>query len=138
MPERIEPGRPEQNGRHERMHKTLKAECAVPPQANRGAQQSRFDQFRDEFNHQRPHEALGQTAPAMHYTPSERSYPARLEDPEYPADYQPRRVRHTGEIKWQCELAFLSEPLAHEGIGGVETEDGYAGVYLRTVLGGPI
>jgi transposase InsO family protein len=108
MPERIEPGRPEQNGRHERMHKTLKAECAAPPEANRGAQQRRFDQFRQEFNHQRPHEALGQTAPAVHYTPSERGYPARLEDPEYPANYQPRRVRRTGEIKWQGEFVFLT------------------------------
>ena len=117
MPERIEPGRPEQNGRHERMHKTLKAECASSAAGQPSAQQCRFDQFRAEFNHQRPHEALGQTTPATHYTPSPRSYPARLEDPEYPADYQPRRVRHTGEIKWQGELVFLSEPLANEVVG---------------------
>jgi putative transposase len=138
MPERIEPGRPEQNGRHERMHKTLKAECATPPQANRGAQQSCFDQFRDEFNQQRPHEALGQTTPAMHYTPSPRSYPARLEDPEYPAGYQPRRVRHTGEIKWQGERVFLSEPLANEVIGVVETDDGDAEVYFGPMMVGLI
>lgn len=138
MPERIEPGRPEQNGRHERMHKTLKAECASPPQANRDAQQSRFDQFRAEFNHQRPHEALGQTTPATHYTPSPRSYPARLEDPEYPADYQPRRVRHTGEIKWQGEFLFLSEPLANEVVGVVETDDGDAEVYFGPMMLGLI
>jgi putative transposase len=138
MPERIEPGRPEQNGRHERMHKTLKAECATPPQANRGAQQSRFDQFRQEFNHQRPHEALGQTAPAMHYTPSARSYPARLEDPAYPADYHERRVRHTGEIKWQGEAVFLSEPLANEVVGVVETDDGDAEVYFGPMMLGLI
>ena len=83
------------------MHKTLKAECANPPQADRASQQHRFDQFRDEFNQQRPHEALGHPAPAMHYTPSPRSYPARLEDPAYPAEYHERRVRHTGDIKWQ-------------------------------------
>ena len=139
MPERIAPGRPEQNGRHERMHKTLKAECASPPQANRGAQQRRFDQFRQEFNHQRPHEALGQTTPATHYTPSPRSYPARLEDPEYPADYQPRRVRHTGEIKkWQGEFVFLSEPLANEVVGVVETDDGDAEVYFGPMMLGRI
>ncbi len=138
MPERIEPGRPEQNGRHERMHKTLKAECATPPAANRGAQQSRFDEFRAEFNHQRPHEALGQTTPATHYTPSPRSYPARLEDPEYPADYQPRRVRHTGEIKWQGKLVFLSEPLASEVVGLVETDDGDAEVYFGPMMVGLI
>lgn len=138
MPERIEPGRPEQNGRHERMHKTLKAECASPPQANRGAQQTRFDQFRDEFNHQRPHEALGQTTPATYYTPSPRSYPSRLEDPQYPAAYQPRRVRHTGEIKWQGEFVFLSEPLANEVVGVVETDDGDAEVYFGPMMLGLI
>ncbi len=138
MPERIEPGRPEQNGRHERMHKTLKAECASPPQANRQAQQSRFDQFRDEFNQQRPHEALGQTTPATHYTPSERRYPARLEDPDYPADYQPRRVRHTGDIKWLGESVFLSETLGNEVVGVVETDDGDAEVYFGPMLLGLI
>ena len=138
IPERIEPGRPEQNGRHERMHKTLKAECASPPQANRAAQQRCFDQFRDEFNHQRPHEALGQTAPATHYTPSPRSYPARLEDPEYPADYQPRRVRHTGEIKWQGEALFVSETLSNEVVGVLETDDGDAEVYFGSMMLGLI
>jgi putative transposase len=66
MPERIEPGQPQQNGRHERMHRTLKAETAKPPAASPAAQQPRFDEFRIEFNQQRPHEALGQTPPAQH------------------------------------------------------------------------
>ncbi|MBI3758658.1 MAG: transposase [Deltaproteobacteria bacterium] len=74
MPERIAPGQPQQNGRHQRMHRTLKAECSSPP----AAQQQRFDEFRIEFNQQRPHEALGQTPPAQHYAPAVRSYPARL------------------------------------------------------------
>jgi putative transposase len=138
MPERIEPGRPEQNGRHERMHKTLKAECATPPMADRQAQQSRFDEFRAEFNQQRPHEALGQTTPATHYTPSPRSYPARLEDPLYPAGYQPRRVRHTGDIKWQGEAVFLSETLSNEVVGVVETDSGDAEVYFGPMLLGLI
>jgi putative transposase len=138
MPERIEPGRPEQNGRHERMHKTLKAECASPPQANRDMQQRRFDQFRAEFNHQRPHEALGQTAPATHYTQSPRSYPARLEDPDYPADHQLRRVRHTGEIKWQGESVFLSETLSNEVVGVVEIDDGDLEVYFGPMMLGLI
>jgi putative transposase len=81
---------------------------------------------------------LGQTTPATHYTPSPRSYPARLEDPEYPADYQLRRVRHTGEIKWQNELVFLSEPLANEVIGVVETNDGDAEVYFGPMMLGLI
>ena len=138
MPERIEPGRPEQNGRYERMHKTLEAECASPPQADRVSQQHRFDQFRDEFNQQRPHEALGQTAPAMHYTPSPRSYPARLEDPAYPSDYQERRVRHTDDIRWQREAVFLSETLSNEIVGIVETEEGDAQAYFGPLLLGLI
>jgi len=80
LPERIEPGKPQQNGRHERMHGTLKPETAHPPAANLHAQQRRFDHFRAEFNHERPHEALGQTPPAQHYTRSPRSYPRRLEE----------------------------------------------------------
>ncbi len=84
IPERIEPGHPEQNGRHERMHRVLKAETAHPPAANRRRQQQLFDRFREEYNEQRPHEALGQQPPASIYTTSPRSYPARLAAPEYP------------------------------------------------------
>ena len=130
MPERIEPGQPQQNGRHERMHRTLKAECASPPAATAAAQQRRFDQFRAEFNQQRPHEALGQTAPTQHYTPSPRVYPNRLEDPHYPAEFDLRRVRSNGEIRWQGELVFIGEALRGEVIGLVETEDGNGEVYF--------
>jgi transposase InsO family protein len=65
--ERITPGQPQQNGRHERMHATLTAETARPAAGNAAAQQARFDRFWDEFNHDRPHEALGQQMPADHY-----------------------------------------------------------------------
>ena len=116
-PERIEPGKPAQNGRHERMHKTLKAETASPPAATLARQQRCFDHFRTEFNHQRPHEALGQTTPGQHYSCSPRVYPARLEDPAYPADYALRRVRSNGEIKWEGEQIFLSMPLIGEVVG---------------------
>jgi len=133
MPERIEPGQPQQNGRHERMHRTLKAECANPPAASAAAQQQRFDQFRVEFNQQRPHEALGQTAPAEHYARSPRVYPARLEDPHYPADFELRRVRSNGEIRWQGALVFIGETLIDEVIGLVETDDGDAEVYFGPV-----
>jgi putative transposase len=129
-PERIEPGKPAQNGRHERMHRTLKAETATPPAANLAQQQRRFDRFRQEFNHQRPHEALGQTAPEQHYTSSPRRYPARLEDPVYPADFQVRRVRSNGEIKWAGEKIFLSSPLIGEIIGVKETQCGDGEVYF--------
>jgi hypothetical protein len=116
-PVRIMPGKPQQNGRHERMHKTLKAETAQPPAATLAAQQRRFDHFRAEFNHERPHEALGQAVPAAVYTPAPRPYPARLQDPAYASDFELRRVRGNGEIKWQGELIFIAQPLVGEVIG---------------------
>jgi putative transposase len=130
MPVRILPGKPQQNGRHERMHKTLKAETAQPPAASLVAQQRRFDQFRVQFNHERPHEALGQAVPAEVYTPSLRPCPARLEDPAYTSDFELRRVRSNGEIKWQGELIFIAQPLAGEVIGLREDDDGNAQVYF--------
>jgi putative transposase len=132
-PERIAPGKPEQNGRHERMHKTLKAETATPPATNLAQHQQRFHRFRHEFNHERPHEALGQTAPAHHHAPSPRRYPARLQSPVYPPDYQVRRVRHNGEIKWAGELIFLSTPLIGELVGVKETDTGDAELYFGPV-----
>lgn len=138
LPVRIVPGKPQQNGRHERMHKTLKAETAQPPAATLAAQQRRFDQFRAEFNHERPHEALGQTVPAVVYTPSPRPYPAHLEDPHYPSDFELRRVRSNGEIKWQGELIFIAQPLVGEVIGLQEDDDGNARVYFGPVQLGVI
>ena len=80
-PERIEPGHPEQNGRLERLHRTLKAETASPPRANRRRQRRAFDHFRHSYNNERPHEALGQRPPVRLYTPSFRPYPSRLSSP---------------------------------------------------------
>jgi putative transposase len=137
-PVRIVPGKPQQNGRHERMHKTLKAETAQPPAATLAAQQRRFDYFRAEFNHERPHEALGQAVPAAVYTPSPRPYPARLEDPPYPSNFELRRVRSNGEIKWQGELIFVAKPLAGEVIGLQEDDDGNAQAYFGPVELGSI
>lgn len=137
-PERIAPAQPQQNGRHERMHRTLKAECATAPAADRAAQQRRLDEFRAEFNHQRPHEALGQTPPAQHYQASPRPYPDRLKDPCYPAGYELRRVRHNGEIRWEGELVFLGEALCGEVIGLGENHDGDQEVYFGPVHLGTI
>ena len=137
-PVRIMPGQPQQNGRHERMHKTLKAETAQPPAATLAAQQRRFDDFRAEFNHERPHEALGQAVPAAVYTPAPRPYPARLEDPVYASDFALRRVRSNGEIKWQGELIFIARPLVGEVIGLHEDNDGDAAVYFGPVQLGTI
>jgi putative transposase len=122
--ERIEPGCPEQNGRHERMHRTLKAETAQPPAADPMAQQACFDVFRQVYNEERPHEALGQVPPAAVWRPSSRSYPARIEDPIYRPDHAVRRVRSNGEIKWGGNLVFISDALIGELVGIAETETG--------------
>jgi transposase InsO family protein len=124
IPERIEPGKPQQNGRHERFHLTLKRDTASPPAANRRSQQRRFDAFRKIYNEERPHEALGQTPPARHYATSLRRYSGRLKEPEYPDGVHVRRVRTNGEIKWRGELVFVSEVLAGEPIGYQESDDG--------------
>ena len=92
VPERIAAGHPEQNGRHERMHRTLKQETASPPAANRRAQQQAFDRFRREYNEERPHEALEMQTPSAVYARSSRAYPARVREPEYGSDFQVRRV----------------------------------------------
>jgi len=84
VPERIEAGHPEQNGRHERMHRTLKQEVAMPPAQDRRAQQRALEDFRQEYNEVRPHEALAMQTPASVYEPSQRAYPAKVSEPEYP------------------------------------------------------
>src|SRR6202035_3107124 len=103
VPERIQPGHPEQNGRHERMHRTLGEETAHPPAENRRAQQKSFDQFLWVFNEERPHEALGQKTPSSCYKVSGRPYPERVKEPEYPSGMQVRRVLKRGEFKWKTQ-----------------------------------
>jgi hypothetical protein len=90
--QRITPGRPQENGRHERVHRTLKAETTRPPEGDLAGQQARFDRFRQEYNEERPHEALGQEVPAAHYVPLERLCPQRLSLPVYPGHWLVRRV----------------------------------------------
>jgi putative transposase len=117
VPERIEPGQPQQNGRHERMHLTLKAETASPPERSLRAQQSRFDAFRREFNEVRPHEGLGMRTPGSCYVASLRAYPARLEDPGYPVGWCLRRVCDRGEFRWRVRKVFLGRALEGELVG---------------------
>jgi putative transposase len=121
--ERIEPGSPQQNGRHERMHRTLKQETSRPPAADPTEQQARFDRFRAEFNEHRPHEALDQATPASRYTASSRPYPVKIEEPWYDADHQVRRVRTDGTIKWHGDYVYLSEALVGETIGLREIDE---------------
>jgi hypothetical protein len=133
-PERIKPGKPQENGRHERLHRTLKQETARPPAADRRAQQRRFDDFRHVFNEERPHEALGQETPASRFAPSPRCWHGRLREPDYPADHQLRRVRSNGEIKWAGTLVFLSEALVGEPVGIAEADDGRFDVHFGPVF----
>ncbi len=123
-PERINPGKPQQNGRHERMHRTLKAETADPPAATLAEQQRRFDGFRAIYNDERPHEALGFETPASVYRPSDRVYPCALREPSYAEGAAVRRVRTNGVIKWAGELIFVSEALIGEPVAIEETEAG--------------
>jgi transposase InsO family protein len=120
-PERIEPGKPSQNGRHERLHRTLKQ--AAPPQATLCLQQRQFERFREQYNGERSHEALARTPPARVYRVSPRVYPGRVPRVEYESGITVRRVRHNGEIKWQGDLIYISEVLAQEPLGLRQIDD---------------
>lgn len=122
-PERIEPGKPAQNGRHERMHRTLKHDTANPPQPTLRAQQRAFDRFRTEFNRQRPHEALGMDTPGQRYQPSPRPYPLLLPQVSYPDDMVVRRVHPQGDLRWRNRQIYLSETLAGELVGCRQVDD---------------
>lgn len=135
LPERIQPGHPEQNGRHERLHGTLGQETARSPAANLRAQQARFDAFRREYNNERPHQALGQVPPATLYVPSPRPYPATVEDPTYPETAAVRRVRSNGEIKWRGELVYLSEALVGELVAVTEAPNAWLVQFGPIALG---
>ena len=122
-PERIRPAKPSENGRHERMHRSLKEAVMRPPARTLAAQQRRFDAFMEEFNGQRSHEALGRQTPASVHQPSPRPYPERLPEVEYPSGVTVRRVRRTGEFKWRGQLIYLSTVLAKEPIGLVPCDN---------------
>ena len=122
-PERIEPRHPEQNGRNERMHRSLKEATAQPPKSDIKEQQKAFDQFMLEYNLERPHEALGQKTPASFYRPSLRPYPHKVPEVEYYGDVIVRRVRHNGEIRWKGELVYLSEALVGEPVSLKQKEE---------------
>lgn len=129
-PERIAKGHPEQNGRHERMHWTLKQDTAMPPQANLRAQQRAFDRFHGQYNEERPHAALAKRTPAQLYRPSPRPYPARLPELEYASGFVVRRVCGSGEIKWRGKFVYLSQLLAAEPVGLYQIDDRHWRVYF--------
>jgi putative transposase len=131
VPERIEPGKPEQNGRHERMHRTLKQETASPPAVNRRRQQERFDRFRQQYNQERPHQALGQSTPACYYQPSPRPYPERLREAEYPRPWQVRRISEGGQMRWNARYVFLSHAMQGDAVGLEPIGDGVWRVWFH-------
>jgi putative transposase len=138
IPERIAPGQPQQNGRHERFHLTLKRETASPPAASLRAQQQRFNDFRKHYNEERPHEALGQTPPARHYAASSRPYSGLQREPEYQDGTEVRRVRPNGEIKWRGSSIYIAQVLSGEPIGLEQSDDGvwllrYGPIELGTI-----
>jgi transposase InsO family protein len=116
-PERIELGHPEQNGRHERLHRTLGEATARPPRPTQRLQQRAFDAFRREYNEERPHEALGMRTPAEVYAPSPRAFPARLPELEYPSSWTTRSVEGRGSFRWERHRVFASKALAGERVG---------------------
>ena len=132
-PERIMPGRPDQNGRHERMHLTLKAETARPPRSSFAAQQRAFDSFRREYNHVRPHESLGNATPASLYSGSPRPFPSKLPELEYPAHMRVHHVQHNGVISVDGVQFYLSNAVDEEYVGLEPVGDGCWKVYFGTV-----
>jgi transposase InsO family protein len=131
--ERSRPGRPQDNGAHERLHRTLKAEAIKPPRATPELQQRAFDRFRKVYNEERPHEALQMQAPGSVYRCSERCLPDRLPDLAYPATYLRRRVSALGRFKWRRKSYFLSETLHHQEIGFDYRADGEFDLYFGAV-----
>lgn len=133
LPDLIEPASPQQNGRHERMHRTLKAETTRPAAGNRSAQQRRFNAFRKDFNDVRPHQALGQRPPASAYGPSARPLPTKLRTPDYPAHFEIRKVSRNGGIRWQSTWINVSHLLGGEYIALEEVAEDVWAVYFGPV-----
>jgi len=129
-PERIEKSHPEQNGRHERMHRTLKAEAISPPRKSFGEQQRAFNRFRDGYNHDRPHEALGQKTPGSIYRKSPRPYPEIIPEVEYGGAFTVRRVKANGDIKWKGKERYVSGALAREPVGLKQVDNGVWNLYF--------
>ncbi len=133
-PELTQPSHPEQNGSHERMHRTLKAETTRPPSANRSAQQRKFESFRREYNQERPHEHLNQKSPAHLYAPSPRPYPDRLPEPNYPGHFEVRKVSKNGGIRWKKGWVNISHSLLEQNVGLEEVHDGVWSLYFGSLL----
>jgi putative transposase len=132
--ERITPGRPQENGRLERLHLTL-LEAMRPAAANRPAQARRFEAFRQDYNHERPHQALRQSPPASFYAPSPRPMPDRLPEPDYRGDMKTRKVRSNGEIKFGGDMIHISSALAGEAVAIEQIDRGWRVWFYHQPIG---
>jgi transposase InsO family protein len=130
LPELIEPGKPQQNGRHERMHRTLKAETTRPAAGSLPAQQRKFNVFIDEFNNERPHEALDMQTPSSLYRPSTREMPEKIPPFVYPDRFELRYVSANGGIRWGRDWINVSTVCIGEYVGLEEIDDGIWNVYF--------
>jgi len=132
--QRSRPGCPQDNGAHERMHRTLKRQAIKPVRGNCTAQQRNFDAFRTEYNTERPHERLQQDTPASHYTASPRPYPERLPTLEYPRHFLMKKITTGGTFRFQHKLLYLANAMVDQHIGLEETDDGIWAIHFNTVL----
>lgn len=133
LPERIDPGHPEQNGRHERFHRTLKDEVISPPKASLIKQQQAFDLFCQEYNFDRPHEALANKTPDYVYEPSLRPYPSRPPEMVYPDHMITRKVRPNGSIAWHGRECYISETIIGEPVALDQIDDRYFEIYYGPI-----
>lgn len=132
--QRIRPGCPQENGAHERMHRTLKRQAIKPVRASCIAQQRNFDAFRREYNTERPHERLNQETPASRYGTSPRSYPERLPTLEYPGHFLVKKITTGGTFRFRHRLLYLANAMVDQHIGLEETDDGVWAIHFNTVL----
>ncbi len=131
--ERIQPGRPQQNGRHERMHRTLKEDTTKPPALTLRLQQKKFDSFRQIFNHERPHEGINNATPASLYQRSSVMFPRLATEFTYPRGFQTRRVNTSGDISWHKDRIFISQVFSFEDLGLEEMDEEIFRVYFRDI-----
>jgi len=135
MPVFSDPAHPEQNGRHERMHRDLKAACAKPSAYDLNAQQRRLNRFVREFNHVRPHEALGMETPAASHSFSTRVFPEKIKEFDYPSNHSVIRVTQNGAIRWKSYYwVYLSAALKGKYVGFEHKANGIWKVYYRNVF----
>lgn len=124
------PGRPQDNARHERMHRDLKADTTRPPSGSFASQQIRFDAFVRIYNDERPHEGIAMHRPAQIYHPPQRTLPAKISKPQYPAHFEVRRVGSGGTVSWNGAPIFITETLAGQHVGLEESDDGIWSVHF--------